>query len=149
MNALEFLKRDHDAIAALLTGAGTYQDKKRSFERIKSALEVHSSLEETLFYPILQCEEPTKGLADDAKAQHRLMRKLLEDMANQDGAEFEKNFQTLTAEAQLHFTSEENEVFPQVSRLKSAPDLGRLGERMAEDTKNRPSIHGTTARPSI
>jgi hemerythrin superfamily protein len=145
MNALEFLKRDHDAIAALLAEAGTYQDKKRSFERIRSALEIHSSLEETLFYPILQSEEPLKVLADDAKAQHRLMRQLLDDMADQDGAEFEKNFQTLTAEAQLHFTGEENEIFPQVARLKSEPDLGRLGERMAMEKKTGSSSQRASA----
>jgi len=149
MNVLEFLKRDHDAIAALLAGAGTYQEKKRSFERIKSELESHATLEETLFYPVLQTEEPMKLLADDAKAQHRLMRKLLDDMANQDGAEFEKNFQTLTAEVQLHFTGEENEIFPQVARLKSESDLGRLGERMAIEKQTGPSTQRAPARSTI
>src|SRR5262249_14393262 len=96
-------------------------------------LDIHAYVEETLFYPILQKDEPLKDLVDDARTQHRLMRELLDDLEKQDGAEFEKNFQTLKAEAQLHFTSEENEIFPQVARLKSDLELRRLGERLEND----------------
>jgi len=142
---LELLKRDHDVIAALLAEAGTYAEKKRAFERIKAEIEIHAYLEETLFYPILQSEESLKALVDDARAQHRLMQELLDDLEKQDGAEFEKNFQTLKAEAQLHFTGEENEIFPQVARLKSAPDLGRLGERLESGRKNRPPARAMPA----
>jgi len=57
MNALELLKRDHDAITALLASANVYVDMKRLFERIKSELEIHAHIEETAFYPILQNHE--------------------------------------------------------------------------------------------
>ena len=137
MNALELLKRDHNVITALFDEAGTYADKKRAYARIKSELEVHAYVEETLFYPILQKEDALKALVDDARTQHRLMRELLDDLETQDGAEFEKNFQTLKAETQLHFTGEENEIFPQVARLKSDLDLRRLGERLENDKTTR------------
>jgi hypothetical protein len=38
-------------------------------------------------------------------------------MKHRNGQEFEKNFQTVRAEVQLHITSEEGEIFPQVQRL--------------------------------
>jgi len=60
MNALELLKRDHDAITALLAGANVYVDMKRLFERIKSELEIHAYIEETAFYPILQTTSCSK-----------------------------------------------------------------------------------------
>lgn len=141
MNALELLKRDHDVITSLLTAPSTYAEKKRAFEQIKNELETHAYLEETFFYPILESQELLKNLVDDARAQHRLMRELLRDLEKQEGAEFEKNFQTLKAEAQLHFTAEENEIFAQISRVKTESDLGRLGERLANDKKARQSTH--------
>ncbi|MET0689707.1 MAG: hemerythrin domain-containing protein [Candidatus Binatia bacterium] len=93
MNALELLKRDHDSITALLAGADAYTDMKRLFERIKSELEIHAHIEETAFYPLLQNHELLKESARDAKAQHALIKELLSDLAKQEGAEFEKNFQ--------------------------------------------------------
>jgi iron-sulfur cluster repair protein YtfE (RIC family) len=135
MNALELLKRDHDSITALLAGADAYTDMKRLFERIKSELEIHGHIEETAFYPLLQNHELLKESARDAKAQHALIKELLSDLAKQEGAEFEKNFQALKAEVQLHFTEEENEIFPQVANLKKDRDLDRLAEQLATNKK--------------
>lgn len=135
MNALELLKRDHDSITALLAGANAYADRKRLFERIKSELEIHAHIEETAFYPLLQNHETLKESARDAKAQHALIKELLSGLEKQEGAEFEKNFQALKAEVQLHFTEEENEIFPQVTSLKGDPDLGRLAEQLATNKK--------------
>ena len=77
MNALELLKRDHDAITTLLASANVYVDMKRLFERIKSELEIHAHIEETAFYPILQNHELLKDLTRDARAQHALIKDLL------------------------------------------------------------------------
>jgi hypothetical protein len=63
----------------------------------------------------------------------------------QEGAEFEKNFQALKAEVQLHFTEEENEIFPQVTSLKGGPDLGRLAEQLAANKKEYQSTQGSLA----
>ena len=145
MNALELLKRDHDAITALLASANVYVDMKRLFERIKSELEIHAHIEETAFYPILQNHELLKDLTRDARAQHALIKELLSDLEKQEGAEFEKNFQALKAEVQLHFTEEENEIFPQVTSLKGGPDLDRLAEQLATNKKEYQSTQGSLA----
>ena len=92
-------------------------------------------IEETAFYPLLQNHELLKDSARDAKAQHALIKELLSDLEKQEGAEFEKNFQALKAEVQLHFTEEENEIFPQVTNLKKDPDLDRLAEQLATNKK--------------
>ena len=66
---------------------------------------------------------------------HALIKELLSDLEKQEGAEFEKNFQALKAEVQLHFTEEENEIFPQVTNLKKDRDLDRLAEQLATNKK--------------
>jgi hemerythrin superfamily protein len=139
MNALEFLQKDHDAIRALFETAKTYQDMKRLFERIKDRLEAHARLEETFFYPQFQDRELLRDLVHDAKAQHAIVKELLGEMEGQNQREFQKNFQTLKAEVQLHFHAEEGEIFPQIQSLKDGPDLTALGEQLAADILARQS----------
>jgi hemerythrin superfamily protein len=143
MNALELLKQDHEQIANLLAEAKTYPDMKRLFPAIKNALEAHAHMEETVFYPEYERQERVKDLVQDAKSQHGLIKELLQDLEHSDGPEFENSFQTLMAEVQLHFTGEENEIFPQVRSLTDGPDLGELGEELETDKMEYQLVHGS------
>lgn len=143
MNALELLKQDHDKIRDLFAEAKTYTDMRRLFDSIKTALEVHNHIEETVFYPEYQNHERLKDLVQDAKIQHGLMKELLQDLEHSDGPEFENSFQTLMAEVQLHLTEEENEIFPQVRSLIDGPDLSQLGEELETDKVEYQLVHGT------
>lgn len=143
MNALDLLKKDHQRISDLFADAKTYTDMKRLFQSIRSELEMHAHMEETLFYPEYQKRETLKDLVQDAKAQHALIKELLQDLTNQDGPEFENSFQALMAEVQLHITEEENEIFPQVRSVIDGPDLGELGEELETDKLEYQLVHGT------
>lgn len=143
MNALELLKQDHQRIADLLADAKTYVDMKRLFATLKNELEAHAHVEETVFYPEYQRHEILKDLIEDAKSQHKLMQDLLDELETQDGPEFENSFQTLMAEVQLHFTTEENEIFPHVRSLINGPDLGALGKELETDKLEYQLAHGS------
>ena len=133
MNALELLKKDHQRISDLFADARTYTDMRRLFSTIKSELELHAHLEETLFYPEYEKHERLKFLVQDAQTQHGLIKELLRDLESQEGPEFENSFQTLMAEVQLHITEEENEIFPQVRSVIDGPDLSHLGAELEMD----------------
>ena len=133
MNALELLKKDHQRISDLFADASTYTDMRRLFSTIKNELELHTHIEETLFYPEYEKHDQLKYLVQDAQIQHGLIKELLRDLEGQDGPEFENTFQTLMAEVQLHGIEEENEIFPQVRRIIDGPDLGHLGEELEMD----------------
>lgn len=143
MNALEFLKQDHDNIRDLFDDAKNYTEMKRLFDSIKNALEVHTHVEETVFYPEYEKHDRLKDLVQDAKTQHGLIKELLDDLEHSDGSEFENSFQTLMAEVQLHFIAEENEIFPQVRSLIDGPDLSELGEELQTDKMEYQLVHGT------
>ena len=145
MNALELLKKDHQTISDLFADARTYIDMKRLFPSIKTELETHAHLEETIFYPEYQRHDRLKDLVQDAETQHALIKDLLEDLDNQEGPEFENSFQTLMAEVQLHITEEENEIFPQIRSLVDGPDLGDLGEALETDKLEYQLIHASGA----
>jgi len=133
MNALDLLKKDHERISNLFAEAKTYVDMRRIFDSLKAELETHAHIEETVFYPEYQNQERLKDLVQDAKAQHALIKELLEDLDHQDGPEFENSFQTLMAEVELHFAAEENEIFPQVRSATGGPDLSKLGDELETD----------------
>ena len=143
MNALDLLKQDHKRIADLFADAKTYVDMKRLFDSIKNELESHHHVEESVFYPEYENQPILKDLIEHAKSQHSLMKELLEDLERQDGPEFENSFQTLMAEVQLHFTTEENEIFPHVRSLVDGPDLGVLGEELESDKLEYQLAHGS------
>ena len=143
MNALELLKQDHRRIADLFADAKTYVDMKRLFTTIKSELESHAHVEESVFYPEYQRHGILRDLIEDAKSQHKLVKELLQDLEIQDGPEFENSFQTLMAEVQLHFTTEENEIFPHVRSIVNGPDLGALGQELESDKLEYQLAHGS------
>ena len=143
MNALELLKQDHEHITDLLAEAKSYADMRRLFPAIRNALEAHTHMEETVFYPEYEKQERLKDLLEDAKSQHGLIKELLQDLERSEGPEFENSFQTLMAEVQLHFTGEENEIFPQVRSLTDGPDLGELGEELQTDKMEYQLVHGS------
>jgi hemerythrin superfamily protein len=143
MNALELLKQDHQRISDLFADAKTYTDMRRLFATIKSELETHAHMEESIFYPEYQKQEILKDLVEDAKTQHGLIKELLRDLESQDGPEFENTFQTLMAEVQLHFTAEEHEIFPHVRSLVDGPDLGELGAELETDKLEYQLAHGS------
>ena len=130
MNAIEFLMKDHDTVKALLATANTYDEMKAAFAEICPILQSHTYLEERFFYPRFENHEQIRQLIQEAREQHDLVKQLLDGMKHQNGQEFKKNFQTLRAEVQLHITSEEGEIFPQVQSLTDEVTLARLGDEL-------------------
>ena len=130
MNAIEFLTKDHEAVKTLLATANTNAEMKAAFGQISRILETHTYLEERFFYPNFENHEHFGQLIQEAREQHDLVKQLLEGMKHQNGQEFEKNFQALRAEVQLHMTSEEGEIFPQAESLIDAATLARLGSEL-------------------
>jgi iron-sulfur cluster repair protein YtfE (RIC family) len=130
MDAIEFLTKDHEAVKALLAAANTYDQMKAALEEISRILETHTYLEERFFYPHFESHEHLGQLIQEAREQHDLVKQLLDGMKHQNGQEFEKNFQALRAEVQLHMTSEEGEIFPQAERVTDAATLARLGSEL-------------------
>lgn len=103
---------------------------KAAFAEICPILQSHTYLEERFFYPRFENHEQIRQLIQEAREQHDLVKQLLDGMKHQNGQEFEKNFQTLRAEVQLHITSEEGEIFPQVQSLTDEVTLARLGDEL-------------------
>ena len=77
MDALELLKQDHQKVKKLLTSATETEDKneqKRLFKEIKTELETHARLEETIFYPAVREHKELASMVFESLEEHRQVK---------------------------------------------------------------------------
>jgi iron-sulfur cluster repair protein YtfE (RIC family) len=133
MNALELLKQDHENVKQLFREAEEAQDPKRRkelFDQIETELEIHTHIEETVFYPAMEQHEELKDLVAESRDEHEEVKELLEDMESMapEDEDFESSLQDLIENVEHHAEEEEQEMFPKARQVvgdKALEDLGR------------------------
>jgi hemerythrin-like domain-containing protein len=140
MNAIALLKADHEHIKRLFrtyetAAEGTSQDKQVIAEQIFTELEVHSQIEEELFYPAVRAKTDQEGQDRVAESleDHQAVEALIEILRTLDpqDEEFAARFEELMDTAEAHIEDEEEELFPEAEERLS-DELERLGTRMQE-----------------
>ena len=81
MNALELLAEDHQKVKELFEEAENAEGKEQQkiFAQIKSELEIHARIEETIFYPAVQEHEELKDMVLESLEEHRQVKTLLKE----------------------------------------------------------------------
>jgi len=117
-------------------------DKKRAIaEQIWLALEVHTQLEEEIFYPALKTVLTGDAVLDKSETEHAEMREHIARLKQtQNGSTFDEDLYSLMRIVIHHVADEETQLLPAAERLL-ADQLGQLGVQM---TKRR--IQLTTPR---
>lgn len=137
MDAFELLKADHKKVAELFDLLETAGGKRKLdvFERIKSELEVHTHIEETIFYPALEKPEETHDLTLEAYEEHNVVKTLLAELSGAKSAtdEWQAKAKVLRENVEHHVDEEENELFDKADDALSDEEIEALGERMAAE----------------
>jgi hemerythrin superfamily protein len=136
MNALELLKQDHQKVKELFeqaedSEAGTEQ--KRIFRQIKTELETHARIEESVFYPAMQKHQELKEMVRESLEEHNQVKSLLKEMENlvDDSEKFESKLQILMENVEHHAEEEEEgKMFPKVRQIVDPATLDRLGQEL-------------------
>ena len=124
MDALEFLKQDHQAIRELLEQAESTEDgtkQKDIFRQVKRALEIHARNEEAIFHSSLRA--PPKDIFLEAFGEDEQMKTLLREM---EDLVFKLN--VLKNDVEQHAENQEGESVLQVRDLDEAA-LEKLGNQ--------------------
>jgi hemerythrin-like domain-containing protein len=134
MEIYSVLKQDHrkvqDIINALCeTTEKALQKRERLFTELKRELDIHSRLEEELFYPTLKEKEKTKKITYEAYQEHLLVENLLNEMdkLSHDAPEWTAKLSVLKENLNHHIKEEENELFPlarTVYKPEQAEEIG-------------------------
>lgn len=134
MDPFELLKADHKKVAGLFDQleAGSGTRKLDVFKQIKSELEVHTHIEETIFYPALEKPEETHDLTLEAYEEHNVVKTLLKELSGARSAddEWQAKAKVLRENVEHHVEEEENELFDKADDALSSEELEALGDRM-------------------
>src|SRR5215213_4524238 len=116
MDAFNLLKADHRKVEELFSQleSARGQAKLRVFEQIKMELELHTHIEEKIFYPALEKPKQTHDLTLEAYEEHEVGKKLLSQLGRARTAndEWEAQAKVLQENVEHHVEEEENELFP-------------------------------------
>jgi hemerythrin superfamily protein len=135
MDALELLKQDHQQVKELFHEAKGIQghQKIEVFRKIKKALETHTRIEESIFYPAMKQKEELKDLVRESYEEHEQVKNLLKEMEAlvSDSKRFEPKLKVLQENVEHHAEEEEEgKMFPKVRQLFDKTALERLGQEL-------------------
>ncbi|HEX7330556.1 MAG TPA: hemerythrin domain-containing protein [Pyrinomonadaceae bacterium] len=134
MDPFELLKADHRKVEQLFTQLESASGKRKLqvFEQIKTELELHTHIEEKVFYPALEEPEETHDLALEAYEEHDVVKRLLKELGRAKTAddEWEAKAKVLQENVEHHVEEEENELFPKAETALGAEEIESLGEQM-------------------
>ena len=139
MNAIDLLKKDHKKVKELLeelVSSATRAERRRGelLQQIARELELHTTVEEEIFYPEFR---RAGGTAEDAKMcfeaieEHRAVKKLvLPDLQNTstDSEMFSGRAKVLKELVLHHAKEEEKEMFSHAKQVFDKDQLARLGD---------------------
>jgi hemerythrin-like domain-containing protein len=132
------LKADHDKVRALFrefesAGENAHKKKQSIAERVFRELEVHTKIEEEVFYPAVRAKMGDEGeeMVEESLQEHHVVDVLIGEMQGlePDNPEWEAKFTVLMENVEHHADEEEKEMFPGAEK-KLGADLETLGERM-------------------
>lgn len=137
MNAIELLKNDHDKVDLLFqkVKATEESEHKTLFEKIKEELEVHTHIEETIFYPKLKEESELEDIVLEGIEEHHQAKIFLRELSAlaEDSEKFEPKLKVLMEDITHHVQEEEGEMFPKVQEIFDEATLNELGAQMEEE----------------
>lgn len=141
MDAFKLLQTDHRNVAALFEKLEQASGKEKIivFNQIKTELELHTHIEETIFYPTLEKPEETHDITLEAYEEHDVVKKLLKELskARTPNDEWEAQAKVLKENVEHHVEEEENELFGKAEQVLSEEDIEDLGDRMQAEKSRK------------
>ena len=136
MTATEILKQDHDEVAGMIEqlesaedGAQLQGSNLELFGKLKSALALHTLVEERVFYHPLANLPETQDLIKESYKEHREVDEMLVKMSS-PGKGWKALLSVLKSKIEHHVEEEEGELFPKAERLLGRDQLEQMGREI-------------------
>lgn len=139
MNAIELLKKDHKVVDGLFQQVKATDESEHAaiFEQINAELEVHTHIEEAIFYPRMleDGDEELQDITKEAIEEHRQAKMFLRELSSlaDESEKFEPKLKVLMEDIEHHVMEEEGEMFKMVEEQFDAEELEDLGQQMEEE----------------
>ncbi len=144
MNAFALLKEDHQRVAGILekidaTTERGIKTREKLFTQLKTELDIHAEIEETIFYPALEKHDETRDITLEGIEEHRIVKELLAelDAMAKDDEVWTAKMTVLKENVEHHVEEEEGEMFPKARKALSEEEVERLGTRLEAAKKKQ------------
>jgi hemerythrin superfamily protein len=133
--AVEMLKTDHQRVHSLFEDYETAggEDKAAIANKIMKELEIHSAIEEEIFYPAFRGKSGKQGqdMVTEALEEHQSVKTALNELKamEPDDDAFESTFLDMMHDVEHHVGEEEGEMFPLAEEVLG-DGLEELGAEM-------------------
>ena len=150
-NALAVLRADHERVTELFARFERLKSngpqKAQLVERICDELELHTRIEEELFYPSIRPSLGDDDLMDEAQVEHDSAKALIEQLRGMKPGDtlYDAKVTVLGEYVRHHVQEEQDEMFPKVEKIDL--DLVALG-RALEDPQAPAEGRDRTRRAS-
>lgn len=135
-DAIQLLTADHKEVKAMFTefaklmkSDGNDDEKADLVQRICTALTIHATIEEEIFYPAVREAIDDDDLMDEADVEHASAKDLIAQLesASPDDDHYDAKVTVLGEMIDHHVKEEEGEMFP---KAKKAVDTAAIGAEL-------------------
>jgi hemerythrin superfamily protein len=139
MDAIALLTADHNRVRGLFTRFQAAEEEKDTAlmlelgAKIVTELEVHTTIEEEIFYPaVKQADEELKETVDEGIEEHHVADTLIQEIKqlSPDDDAWAAKMKVLIESVEHHAEEEEQEMFPGTRKAFDAAALEDLGVRL-------------------
>jgi hypothetical protein len=141
MDPVKLLTKQHREVESLfkmLEKTEESDECKQLMAQIKQALELHTKIEEEIFYPALRDVESKKAeeMVLEAYEEHHVVKLVLAELPQVDPEDerFHAKMTVLKELIEHHVEEEEDEMFKLAKKINEE-ELDALGERMADEAE--------------
>jgi len=140
MDAIALLKRDHTEVKELFSQVEELSERATASraklcEKIVQALELHTQIEEGIFYPAFKSraeDEEEREKILEAFEEHNVAKTLIGELQNLDPTDetFQPKLMVLIESVRHHIKEEEGQIFKMARELFEKDELNELGEEL-------------------
>jgi hypothetical protein len=147
MDAITLLKADHEKVSGIFekleeTTERAEKTREELFMKLKQELELHSHIEETIFYPVLKKSEETREITMEGIQEHHVVKVLLRELdAMGVGSEtWTAKLKVLKENVEHHVEEEEDDMFKSAREVLSKEQLEELGALMEQEKRQQKAL---------
>jgi iron-sulfur cluster repair protein YtfE (RIC family) len=139
MNAFQLLKEDHQKVDGIFkqlepTTENAIKTRQQLFAKLKQELDIHTQIEEQIFYPAIKQATETREITLEGFEEHHVVKMLLDELEGMDvGTEqWAAKLKVLQENVEHHVEEEEEEMFQKARLVLTEEQIEDLGAQMKE-----------------
>jgi iron-sulfur cluster repair protein YtfE (RIC family) len=144
MDAIALLKADHEKVDSLFsqleeTTESAEKTREELFTKLKQELDLHTHVEEKIFYPALKEADETRDIVLESFQEHHVVKVLLRELDAMavTSETWTAKLKVLKENVEHHVEEEEGEMFPKARTVLNSDQLEELGTLIKEEKREQ------------